>query len=67
MPKKTSIRQTIHDFSIDKDGEYIDVKVHMEGWLELKIETTESFTISSEKEIDFIANALKNALKQIPK
>ncbi len=67
MTKKSTIRQTIHEFSIDKDGDYIDVRVHLEGYLTIRIETTDSFTIETEAEIDFIANKLKEALKNIPK
>ena len=67
MAKKSRIKQTIHEFSIDKDGDYIDVKVHLEGYLTIRIETTDSFTIETEAEIDFIANKLKEALKNIPK
>ena len=67
MAKKSTIKQTIHEFSIDKNGEYIDVKVHLEGYLTIRIETTDSFTIETEAEIDFIANKLKEALKNIPK
>lgn len=67
MGKKSTIKQTIHEFSIDKDGDYIDVKVHLEGYLTMRIETTDFFTIETEAEIDFIANKLKEALKNIPK
>lgn len=53
-------------FSIQKDDEYIDVEIHhAEGWMELKIETTKSFSIESQEEIDFIYEKLTEGFKSL--
>lgn len=63
--KSSKIKITEHEFSFDtNDGQYLDVKVHAEGYVELKIETTDSFIIESEEDLDLIYQKLKSVFKQ---
>ena len=51
---------------ITPDNDFIDVIVHhTEGWLELKIETTDSFPIETQEELDVIYQRLSEALKTL--
>ena len=53
-------------FSIQKGQNFIDVELHhTEGWMELKIETTESFAIETQEELDFIYEKLTEGLKSL--
>jgi hypothetical protein len=53
-------------FSIQKGQDFIDVELHhAEGWMELKIETTESFAIETQEELDFIYEKLTEGLKSL--
>lgn len=59
-----SIQIITDQFSFKKDNDFIDVTMHpTEGWLELKIETTESFPIETQEELDIIYQKLSEALK----
>ncbi len=58
------IKYKVHEFSLENAGDFMDVRVHGEGWLEITLETTEKFTFESEEEIDFVCLKLKEALKQ---
>ena len=61
-----TIKMNLDAFSIQKDSDFIDVQLHhTEGWMELKIETTESFPIESQEEIDFIYEKLTEAFKSL--
>lgn len=66
MKKKlgNSLILETNDLTFKKGEEYLDVKWHIEGWLELKIETSDSFTIESEEEIDIICRKLKEMINQ---
>jgi len=60
------IKMNIEQFSIQKGNDFIDVEMHhTEGWMELKIETTESFPIESQEDIDFIYEKLTEAFKSL--
>jgi 2-oxoglutarate dehydrogenase complex dehydrogenase (E1) component-like enzyme len=49
----------IDQFSFQQGKDYLDVEVHhTEKWIELKIETSESFPIQSRKELDTIYHKL---------
>jgi hypothetical protein len=65
----TGIKMNMDAFSIQKGNDFIDVEIHhTEGWMELKIDTTESFPIESPEDIDFIYKKLTeafNSLKQL--
>ena len=53
-------------FSIQKDQCFIDVQLHhTECWMELKIETTKSFPIETQEELDFIYEKLTEAFKSL--
>ncbi len=59
-----SIQIITDQFSFKKANDFIDVTMHpTEGWLELKIETTESFPIETQEELDIIYQKLSEALK----
>lgn len=61
-----SIQVITDQFSFKKDNDFIDVIVHhTEGWLELKIETTDSFPIETQEELDVIYQRLSEALKTL--
>lgn len=48
-----------NSFSFQEGNDYLDVEVHEgEKWIELKIETTESFPIQSRKDLDMIYHKL---------
>ena len=62
----SAIKMNIDQFSIQKGSDFIDVELHhTEGWMELKIETTESFPIESQEDIDFIYEKLTEAFKSL--
>ena len=62
----SAIKMNVDQFSIQKDFDFIDVQLHhTEGWMELKIETTDSFSIESQEEIDFIYEKLTEAFKSL--
>jgi hypothetical protein len=62
----TEIKMNMDQFSIQKGQDFIDVELHhTEGWLELKIETTNSFPIESQEDIDFIYKKLTEAFNSL--
>jgi hypothetical protein len=62
----TEIKMNMDQFSIQKGQDFIDVELHhTEGWMELKIETTESFAIETQEELDFIYEKLTEGLKSL--
>ena len=62
----SEIKLNMDQFSIQKGQDFIDVEMHhLEGWMELKIETTESFPIESQEDIDFIYEKLTEAFKSL--
>jgi hypothetical protein len=62
----SAIKMNLDQFSIQKGSDFIDVQLHhTEGWMELKIETTDSFSIESQEEIDFIYEKLTEAFKSL--
>jgi hypothetical protein len=62
----TEIKTNIDQFSIQKGNDFIDVEMHhTEGWMELKIDTTESFPIESQEDIDFIYKKLTEAFNSL--
>ena len=62
----TKIKMILDQFSIQKGQDFIDVELHhTEGWMELKIETTESFPIESQEDIDFIYKKLTEAFNSL--
>ena len=62
----STIKMNMDQFSIQKGQDFIDVELHhAEGWMELKIETTESFAIETQEELDFIYEKLTEGLKSL--
>jgi hypothetical protein len=62
----STIKMNMDQFSIQKGQDFIDVELHhTEGWMELKIETTESFAIETQEELDFIYEKLTEGLKSL--
>jgi hypothetical protein len=62
----STIKMILDQFSIQKGQDFIDVELHhTEGWMELKIETTESFPIESQEDIDFIYKKLTEAFTSL--
>jgi hypothetical protein len=62
----TKIKMNIEQFSIQKDNDFIDVEMHhAEGWMELKIDTSDSFPIESQEDIDFIYKKLTEAFNSL--
>jgi hypothetical protein len=54
----------IDEFHFENEyGEYIDVKINFEGYLELQFETSDRYTIQTQAEIDLIHQKLTEALK----
>lgn len=57
-----------NSFSFQEGNDYLDVEVHEgEKWIELKIETTESFPISSREDLDIIYHKLCEVLDSFEK
>jgi 2-oxoglutarate dehydrogenase complex dehydrogenase (E1) component-like enzyme len=53
------MKYEINNFSFSEGCDYLDVDIHhAEKWIELKIETTDSFPIQSRKELDMIYKKL---------
>jgi 2-oxoglutarate dehydrogenase complex dehydrogenase (E1) component-like enzyme len=53
------MKYEINNFSFSEGNDYLDVEIHHEEkWIELKIETSDSFPISSRKELDIIYKKL---------
>jgi hypothetical protein len=62
----STIKMNMDQFSIQKGQDFIDVELHhAEGWMELKIETTESFAIETQEELDFIYEKLTEAFNSL--
>jgi hypothetical protein len=62
----STIKMNMDQFSIQKGQDFIDVELHhTEGWMELKIETTDSFAIETQEELDFIYEKLTEGLKSL--
>jgi hypothetical protein len=62
----SEIKMNMDQFSIQKGSDFIDVELHhAEGWMELKIETTESFAIETQEELDFIYEKLTEAFNSL--
>jgi hypothetical protein len=62
----STIKMNMDQFSIQKGQDFIDVELHhTEGWMELKIETTKSFAIETQEELDFIYEKLTEGLKSL--
>jgi hypothetical protein len=60
------IKMNIDQFSIQKGNDFIDVEMHhTEGWMELKIDTSDSFPIESQEDIDFIYKKLTEAFNSL--
>jgi hypothetical protein len=62
----STIKMNMDQFSIQKGQDFIDVELHhAEGWMELKIDTTESFAIETQEELDFIYEKLTEAFNSL--
>jgi hypothetical protein len=62
----TKIKMNIEQFSIQKGNDFIDVEMHhTEGWMDLKIDTSDSFPIESQEDIDFIYKKLTEAFNSL--
>jgi len=62
----SAIKMNIDQFSIQKGNDFIDVEMHhAEGWMELKIDTSDSFPIESQEDIDFIYKKLTEAFNSL--
>jgi hypothetical protein len=62
----STIKMNMDQFSIQKGQDFIDVELHhAEGWMELKIETTDSFAIETQEELDFIYEKLTEAFNSL--
>jgi hypothetical protein len=57
--------KTIDSISFENSGgEYLDITYHIEGYVDINLETSGTFCIESENEIDEICNAIKELLRQ---
>ena len=48
----------------NEHGEYLDIEYHIEGYIEINLETSTRFTFTSENDIDEVCNVMKELLKQ---
>jgi hypothetical protein len=64
MAKKIGTRYVVDEFHFENDiNQYIDVRICMEGYIELDLETSQKYAIDSQEELDFIYQKLTEALK----
>jgi hypothetical protein len=65
MAKKIGTRYVVDEFHFENDiNQYIDVRICMEGYIELDLETSQKYAIESQEELDLIYEKLTEALKQ---
>lgn len=61
---KTTLKYKVDEFHFKNDSnEYLDVRVSLEGYITLNLETSGQFSISSQAELDMIYQKLSEALK----
>ena len=64
MAKKVGTKYIVDEFHFENDiNQYIDVRICMEGYIELNMETSEKYSIESQEELDLIYQKLTEALK----
>jgi hypothetical protein len=64
MAKKIGTRYVVDEFHFENDiNQFIDVRICMEGYIELDLETSQKYAIDSQEELDFIYQKLTEALK----
>jgi 2-oxoglutarate dehydrogenase complex dehydrogenase (E1) component-like enzyme len=57
-----------NSFAFQEGNDYLDVEVHeAEKWIELKIETSESFPIQSREDLDMIYHKLCEVFDEFKK
>jgi 2-oxoglutarate dehydrogenase complex dehydrogenase (E1) component-like enzyme len=62
------MKYQVDKFSFKEGNDYLDVEVHTEEeWVELKIETSNSFPIQSQKDLDFIYQKLTKVFTSFKK
>jgi 2-oxoglutarate dehydrogenase complex dehydrogenase (E1) component-like enzyme len=62
------VKYQVDKFSFKEGNDYLDVEVHAEEeWVELKIETSNSFPIQSQKDLDFIYQKLTEVFSSFEK
>jgi 2-oxoglutarate dehydrogenase complex dehydrogenase (E1) component-like enzyme len=62
------MKYEIQQFSFKEGSDYLDVEAHPEEeWIELKIETSNSFPIQSQKDLDFIYQKLTEVFSSFEK
>ena len=62
------MKYQVQQFSFKEGNDYLDVEVHLEEeWIELKIETSDSFPIQSQKDLDFIYQKLTEVFSSFEK
>jgi hypothetical protein len=60
-----AIIKTIDSISFENDvNEFLDITYHVEGYIDIKVDLSVSFSIVNESEIDEICNAMKELLRQ---
>jgi hypothetical protein len=65
MAKKIGTKYAVDQFHFENDiDQYIDVRICMEGYIELDLETSQKYAIESQEELDLIYEKLTEALKQ---
>jgi hypothetical protein len=65
MAKKIGTKYVVDQFHFENDiNQYIDVRICMEGYIELDLETSQKYAIESQEELDLIYEKLTEALKQ---
>jgi len=64
MAKEKGTKFVIDSFHFENEiNQYIDVKICMEGYIELDMETSIKYAIEDQKELDLIYEKLTEALK----
>lgn len=60
-----NIEYKVEDFSLRSEKVYMDVKVDMDGFIELALAEGKGFPICSLEELDFVYSKLKEALQSV--
>jgi hypothetical protein len=65
MAKKPALKTIVHEIAFQNEqGEYLDATYHIEGYIDLQIDTSQKFSISTVEELDLIYAKLKEILTQ---
>jgi hypothetical protein len=61
----SNLIKTIDSISFqNSSNEYLDITYHIEGYVDINLETSGTFSFQNESEVDEFCNAIKELLRQ---